>query len=132
MAGNYGIENDSSFSVDMGKAVKNKNHIVKQLTSGVAALLKSNAVDICYGEAVLVDEHTIECGNKLYKAENILLCGGSKTNKIPIPGIENANVLTSDEILDITELPKRLAIIGGGVIGCEIGAAFAYYRSRLQ
>ena len=131
MAGNYGIENDSSFSVDMGKAVENKNHIVKQLTSGVAALLKSNAVDICYGEAVLVDEHTIECGNKLYKAENILLCGGSKTNKIPIPGIENANVFTSDEILDITELPKRLAIIGGGVIGCEIGAAFADYGSKV-
>lgn len=131
MAGKYGIKNDSSFSVDMAKAVENKNQVVKQLTSGVAGLLKSNAVDVVYGEAELVDEHTIECQNKLYKAENIILCGGSKTSKIPIPGIESADVLTSDDILDMKELPEKLAIIGGGVIGCEIGAALAYYGSKV-
>lgn len=131
MAEKYGIKNDSSFSMDMAKAVENKNQIVRQLTSGVAGLLKSNAVDVVYGKAELVDEHTIECQSKLYKAENIILCGGSKTSKIPISGIESADVLTSDEILDMKELPEKLAIIGGGVIGCEIGAAFAYYGSKV-
>ncbi|HML36447.1 MAG TPA: dihydrolipoyl dehydrogenase [Bacillota bacterium] len=126
-AAKYGILNDTFFSVDMNKAVANKNSVVKQLTQGVGGLLKSNGVEVVYGDAALASETSVACGGQEYHARSIILCGGSKTNRIPIPGIEDENVLTSDKILDLTELPRRLAIIGGGVIGCEIATAFHYY-----
>ena len=52
-------------------------------------------------------------------------------DRVPIPGIEGKNVLTSDQILDIYERPKRLVIIGGGVVGCEIASVFKYYGSEV-
>lgn len=130
-ASGYGIMNDSTITVDMKKAVLHKNSVVKQLTQGVGGLLKSNRVRVVYGEAQMAGENTITCGGEVYSANNIILCGGSKTHRIPIPGIEDGNVLTSDEILDLQEVPEKLAIIGGGVIGCEMAAVFSHYGSSV-
>lgn len=131
MASMYGIDVNENFSVDMKKAVKNKNSVVNQLTQGVGALLKSNQVHVIDGEAYLESEHEIICDGKKYMADSIILCGGSKVDRVPIPGIEGKSVLTSDQILDIYERPKRLAIIGGGVVGCEIASVFKYYGSEV-
>ena len=131
MASMYGIDVNENFSVDMKKAVKNKNSVVNQLTQGVGALLKSNQVHVIDGEAYLESEHEIICDGKKYMADSIILCGGSKVDRVPIPGIEGKNVLTSDQILDIYERPKRLVIIGGGVVGCEIASVFKYYGSEV-
>lgn len=128
-ASKYGINGSTDFEMDMKKAVDNKNRVVKQLTQGVGVLLRSNQVDVVYGEAHLQTEHEILCNGQKYQAENIILCGGSKINRIPIPGIEEESVLTSDQILDIQEVPEHLAIIGGGVIGCELASVFKYYGS---
>ncbi|MCF0145280.1 MAG: dihydrolipoyl dehydrogenase [Eubacterium sp.] len=127
----YGIQNDKSFTVDMPKAVAHKNQVVKQLTGGVAGLLRSHKIDVVYGSASLASETEIVCGGKTYSADKILLCGGSKAVRIPIPGIESPNVLTSDEILDLEKLPKKMIVIGGGVIGCEMGTVFASYGCEL-
>lgn len=123
----YGIVNDASFQIDLKQAVSNKNRVVNRLTGGVAALLKSNNIKVVYGEASLETEDTILCGGVEYRAEKIILCGGSKTIRIPVEGMEHKNVMTSDEILDLQELPGRLSIIGGGVIGCEIATVFRSY-----
>lgn len=131
MAKQYGVINDMNVSVDMKKAVENKNRVVKQLTGGVGTLLKSNGVTVVAGEASLASETTVVCGDCEYQADNIILCGGSVCGRIPIPGIEHENVLTSDELLDLEVLPKRLAIIGGGVIGCEMASAFHNYGSKI-
>ncbi len=130
-AAQRGILNDPKTSVNMPKVVEYKNGVVKKLTGGVAVLLKSNGVDVVYGTAKMVNETTISCGDKTYTAKSTLLCGGSKAGIIPIPGVENPNVLTSDGILDIQELPGRLCIIGGGVIGCEVATAFAGFGSQV-
>lgn len=140
MAKRYGVVQNTDFFMDMKAAVSNKNAVVKQLTQGVGALLRSNGVEVVYGDACLAAVEsgcggargasglkTIVCGGQEFTAKNVLLCGGSKAGRIPIPGIDHENVLTSDEILDLERLPKRLGIIGGGVIGCEIGAAFSAY-----
>ena len=127
MAKTYGILHDPVFSFDMKGAVKNKNGVVKKLTQGVGALLRSNGVEVVYGDARLTSPNSVSCEGREYMAKSILLCGGSQAGKIPIPGIDHEHVLTSDEILDLEQLPKRLGIIGGGVIGCEIGAAFHAY-----
>ena len=127
----YGIKVDQNFSVDMEKAVANKKKVVKTLTDGVGALLKSHGIKVVYGEAALASKNEVVCDGKGYTADSILLCGGSKAGIIPIPGIECKYVLTSDEILDLAEVPKRLAVIGGGVIGCEMATVFASYGSEV-
>ena len=119
-----GIVVGGKFRVDMKKVVANKNQVVKTLTGGVRSLLQSNGVTVIYGEAFLEGSHMVACGGKTYTADKIILCGGSNTVRIRIPGVDNRNVLTSTEILDIEELPARLCIIGGGVIGCEFASAF--------
>ena len=121
----------SSLTVDMPKVVAYKNGVVKKLTTGVASLLKSHKVDVIKGEASMEDATHISCAGELYEAKHTILCGGSVAGSIPIPGIEQENVLNSDAILDITDIPERLAIIGGGIIGCEIATAFAAFGSKV-
>lgn len=130
-AGSRGIVMDPTASVDMKKVVAYKDKVVSTLTGGVAGLLKSNGVKVVNGEASLKDEHSILCNGAVVTAANILLCGGSAAGRVPIPGIDNPNVLDSTGMLALTELPKRLCIIGGGVIGCELGDAFAAFGSQV-
>lgn len=82
------------------------------------------------GEASLEDATTVACDGKTYKADKIILCGGSKAIRIPIPGVDHKDVMTSDEILAMTEVPERLGIIGGGVIGCEMASCIQRIRKQ--
>ena len=127
-----GIHVDAkAVSFDMKKALSNKNDVVKKLTGGVAALLKSNGVAVISGEGIIKDAGTVSVGGKAYSGKSLIYAGGSIPTRINIPGIEAKNVLTSDEILDIDEVPKKLAVIGGGVIGVELGQAFASFGSKV-
>ena len=94
-AAQHGVINDPTTSVNMEKVVANKDHVVHQLTGGVGALLRSNQVTVVKGEAELTGEHEIACGGKVYTADSVILCGVSVATRIPIPGIEDPNVLTS-------------------------------------
>jgi len=126
-AADRGIIVNAEISVDMPKVVAYKNKVVKALTGGVAGLLASNGVTVVKGEAKLAAADSVECGGRLYNAQKIILCGGSRAGRVPIPGVDHKDVMTSDDILDMNELPKRLGIIGGGVIGCEIASAFSVF-----
>ncbi|MDR1578828.1 MAG: dihydrolipoyl dehydrogenase [Synergistaceae bacterium] len=128
----FGITVDvGSVSVDMPRLVAFKDTVVKKLTGGVASLLKSNGVEVTRGEAKLEDEHTVSSDDKRFSAKNVILCGGSLSGRIPVPGIDHPKVLTSDGMLEVREIPRRLAVIGGGVIGCEIATAFRAFGSEV-
>lgn len=126
MAASRGIIFESTqYKVDMPKVVQHKNSVVKKLTSGVEALLRSNQVEIFKGTAkinknkdVVIDDKTVIKGDK------IILAGGSKVSSVKIPGVENPNILSSDDLLALEVLPETLAVIGGGVIGIEMAQAF--------
>jgi dihydrolipoamide dehydrogenase len=122
---------DPTVRVDMEKAVKEKNAVVKKLTGGVASLLKSNGVDVYSGEALIRPDKTVTVGDKTLKAKNVIFAGGSKAARLNLPGMESARVLTSDEILDLKTVPETLAIIGGGVIGVEMASVFAAFGSQV-
>lgn len=116
---------DTSFSVDMAKLVKYKDGVVKKLTNGVAALLKSNGVDIYKGVGrINKNKNVVVNGKQIIKTDKVILAGGSKASRINIPGADCAHVLTSDDILSLTTLPKSLVVIGGGVIGVEMAQAY--------
>ena len=112
---------------DWSKIMARKDSIVKQLTGGVGALLKKNGVTLYKGEAVCKDGHTVTVGDETLTTGYILLATGTT----PLHVLQNVDsdvtILTTDELLSIEALPESLAIIGGGVIGCEIANIFASF-----
>ncbi|MFS1663730.1 dihydrolipoyl dehydrogenase [Streptococcus sp. zg-JUN1979] len=117
----------TNYVIDMDKTVAFKNSVVKTLTGGVRGLLKANKVDIFNGLGVVNPDKTVTIGQETIKGRNIILATGSKVSRINIPGIDSPLVLTSDDILDLREMPKSLAVMGGGVVGIELGLVWASY-----
>ena len=125
------LENEK-FTIDMPKVISLKNEIVKTLTNGVQGLLKSNSIKIFKGVGKInKDKDVVINGEKVLRTNKVILAGGSKVGSVNIPGIESKRVLTSDDILDLKELPKSLAVIGGGVVGVELGQAYLSFGSEV-
>ena len=123
--------------LDIAKFVEWKDGIVGKLTGGVGGLLKSHKVDVHKGTAVLVSKTTVEVtdskGNKTsLQAENVVIATGS--HPIAIPGFEfdGKNVWSSTEALAPSTVPKRVLVIGGGVIGLELGLVYHKLGSELR
>jgi dihydrolipoamide dehydrogenase len=125
----YGVKADG-VSYDFGQIVARKNKVVKKLVAGVGAKMKAHNVQVVRGEAFIkgrsADGIEITANGETYHAANLLLCTGSEAFVPPIPGIKEAGdiILTNREILALTEQPKSLVIIGGGVIGMEFASFY--------
>lgn len=119
--------------VDVRAAVERKNRVVAQLTQGVETLLGGEGITLVGGKARFVDSHTIavEGSDEQYTAPNIIIATGSVTKYLPIEGKDLPGVVSSTELLDIDELPERLCIIGGGVIGLEFASIFNSFGSKV-
>ncbi len=109
------------------KIQEEKKKTVKKLTNGVSWLLKKAGVNVLQGKATLLPQKTIQCNGEIFTADNIIIATGSYPSRPPIPGIEYA--IDSTEILNLERLPKRLIVIGGGVIGMEMASAFNAFGS---
>ena len=115
----------------LAEAIARKNEVVEKLKAGVAQLMKTPGITLVEGEARFIDAHTVAVGGEQYEAKNIIIATGSKTKFLPIPGAHAEGVLTSTELLNLTTLPQRLAIIGGGVIGLEFASIFQSLGSQV-
>lgn len=127
-ADEFGIKIDG-YSFDVAKIQERKRGIVKQLTGGIEQLLKANGVEVLKGNAAIKDKNIVqvstEDGNTSdIVAKNIIIATGSKPLRPGIPGIESKGVYTSEEMLEFDKVPKKLAVIGGGVIGMEFACIF--------
>jgi dihydrolipoamide dehydrogenase len=124
----FGVTLDG-YNLDMTKVQSRKNEVVNKLVSGIDQLLQGNNVEVIKGKAYFkgnkVVEVVTENGKIELSAKNIIIATGSLTSSVPVPGIELPGVITSDEILNLNEIPKSLAILGGGVVGVEFGGIFA-------
>ncbi|WP_095156910.1 dihydrolipoyl dehydrogenase [Pseudomonas sp. Irchel 3E13] len=112
-------------TLDIGQSVAWKNGIVDRLTSGVAALLKKNDVKVIHGWAKIIDGKQVEIdGQDLrIQCEHLLLATGSSSVELPMLPLGGA-VISSTEALSPSQLPKRLAVVGGGYIGLELGIVY--------
>ncbi|WP_050614636.1 dihydrolipoyl dehydrogenase [Bacillus testis] len=121
-------------TLDFSKVQSFKEGVVKKLTGGVASLLKGNKINVVYGEAYFVDEHTIrvmdETSAQTYTFNNAILATGS--TPIEIPAFKySKRVIDSTGALNLQELPKSMVVIGGGYIGTELSGAYANFGTKV-
>jgi len=113
----------SAPTLDISKSVEWKDGIVDRLTTGVAALLKKNKVQVIHGWAKVVDGKTVEVGDTRIQCEHLVLATGSTSVNLPILPI-GGPIISSTEALAPKSVPKRLVVVGGGYIGLELGIAY--------
>jgi len=108
-------------------AAERKQAVIEQLRGGIDMLLKN--VQVIRGKAQFKDSKTVVCEGQEYTADRIIIATGSVSASLPIPGAESC--LTSKEILDLTQVPESLCVIGGGVIGLEFASIFRSFGSEV-
>ncbi len=116
-------------SFDWPALIEAKDKEISRLSQIYISMLKNSSVEIIDGHAVLVDPHTVEVAGRNYTAENILIATGSWPETPDIPGIEH--VISSNEALDLKELPRRIVIVGGGYIAVEFAGIFSGLGSEV-
>src|SRR3989449_5620073 len=114
---------------DWSAAQKRKGAVVDQLVKGVEGLLKAGGVTSYKGSARLAGKGLVEVAGDQLQANDIVIATGSAVARIPLPGAELT--IDSDQILELKEVPRRLAVIGGGVVGMEFAAMFAALGSKV-
>jgi dihydrolipoamide dehydrogenase len=122
--------------VDWGAALSRKNDVVNRLVRGVTGLLKSRKVEIFEGYGRLagggVHVDLAEGGERHLEARSVIVATGSVPRTIPGYEFDGTRIVSSNEALDWTERPQRVAIIGGGVIGCEFASMLADFGSEVH
>jgi len=122
-AAGLGLTGTTGVGLDWGAVIARKNRIVASWSEDKEGGLARQGVTVLRGRATFVGPHELRVGERTVTAERVVVATGSSPARPPIEGIEHA--LTSDQLLDRTSLPGRMVVIGGGVIGMELGVAFA-------
>ena len=119
-------------SATFAEAVARQPQVVGQLRSGVESILAHPDITLVRQRAVFVDAHSVEANGERYAAPHIIVATGSETKWLPIEGVDSdSRVVDSTGLLALTELPKRLCIIGAGVIGMEFASIFNRFGSEV-
>ncbi|HLQ31267.1 MAG TPA: dihydrolipoyl dehydrogenase [Chloroflexota bacterium] len=131
----FGIHAEN-VSVDYPAMVKREQTVVKRLVGGVGTLFKSNGIQTLMGLASFNDDKSIavklkDGGEEQVKAKDVIVATGSSPSRPPLPGMDLPGVIDSTGALQLDQVPKRLTVVGGGVIGVEFGCMFANLGSRV-
>ncbi len=120
--------------VNLAQMITRKNEVVKQNTDGISYLMKKNKIDTYEGVGSFKDKNTIVVKGKtesILETKNTIIATGSKPSILPFITIDKKRVITSTEALNLTEIPKHLVLIGGGVIGLELGSVYARLGAKV-
>lgn len=109
---------------ELADIVARKDSIVDQLRQAIAAVLSAPGITLINKKASFVDDHTIEADGERYTADNIIIATGSSHKTLRLETLDESMLLTSDSLLSLTDFPRRLVIVGAGVIGMEFASIF--------
>lgn len=123
--------------VNMPQMIKRKSEVVEQTVKGIDFLMKKNKIDVYHGHGSFVDKNTVsiakEDGSKEeITSDKIIIATGSKPIMPDSFPYDKERVITSTEALNISEVPKRMVLVGGGVIGLELGSVFARLGTEVE
>lgn len=132
----HGIEL-KDLKVNMPQMIKRKSEVVEQTVKGVEFLMKKNKIDVFNGWGSFLDANTIKVvkedgSSEEIKTDKVIIATGSKPNTPDAFNYDGNRVITSTEALEITKVPKRMVIIGGGVIGLELGSVYARLGTEVE
>ena len=123
----HGIEIPGEIKVNLEKMIGRKRQVVEQTTQGINFLMEKNKIEVFQGIGRFVDATHIEVvGEKTHtlEAKNTIIATGSKPGSLPFIELDNERIITSTEALELKEIPKHMLVIGGGVIGLELGQVY--------
>lgn len=132
----HGI-NISKPKVNFEQMMNRKNEVVQQTCNGISFLMEKNKIDVHHGLGSFVDKNTIKinvANGKSFdiKTEKVIIATGSKPTLLPFIKIDKKRIITSTEALNLKEVPKHLIVIGGGVIGLELGSVYARLGAKVS
>lgn len=123
------------WSFDFTQTQSWKNGIVQRLSGGIASLLKGNKIDVIKGKARFIGSHEVEIENDNQKTnigfESCIVATGSSPSEISGLMIDGNQIVSSDHMLSLTDIPRKLVVVGGGYIGVELGTAYAKFGSEV-
>lgn len=122
--------------VNLPQMIARKNEVVKANTDGIKFLMKKNKIDSYEGLGSFVNKNTIKITkadgtSQTIETDKTIIATGSKPSSLPFINIDKKRVITSTEALNLTEIPKHLVLIGGGVIGLELGSVYARLGAKV-
>lgn len=132
----HGI-NLSSLKVDLKQMIGRKDEVVKQNVDGIQYLMKKNKIDVHHGLGSFVDKNTVKVtkedgSSENIQGKNIIIATGSKPSTLPFIKLDKKRVITSTEALNLKEIPKHMIVIGGGVIGMELGSVYGRMGAKVS
>jgi len=124
-------------AVNLPQMIARKDEVVTQNVDGIQFLMKKNKVDVHHGLGSFVDAHTVKVTKEDGSAtdiqgKNIIIATGSKPASLPFISVDKKRIITSTEALKMKEIPKHLIVIGGGVIGMELGSVYGRLGSKVS
>ncbi|HMR56998.1 MAG TPA: FAD-dependent oxidoreductase, partial [Cyclobacteriaceae bacterium] len=131
----HGVEINEP-KANLAQMIKRKAGVIKSNVEGIAYLMKKNKIDVHTGVGSFVDKNTIKIAGKDGKetqitTEKVIIATGSKPTPLPFAPFDKKRIISSTEALELKEIPKHLIIIGGGVIGMELGSVYARIGSKV-
>ena len=132
----HGIEIEGTVKVDLNKMISRKNSVVEQTTKGIDFLMSKNNITVFNGIGSFVDNKTIKISNIKGCSEinfkKAVIATGSKPISLPFVKFDKDRIISSTEALQLKEIPKKLIVIGGGVIGLELGQVYNRLGSEVS
>lgn len=128
----FGIEVPQSVNVDFGATMQRMRRLRARISPNDSAQrFRDLGVDVFFGQARFIDSSTVDVDGTKLKFKRAVIATGARAAAPPIPGLNMVDYLTNENIFALTELPRRLGVIGAGPIGCEMAQAFAQFGSEV-
>ncbi len=130
----HGVDIKGEVQVNIKQMIERKNGVVKQTCDGIDYLMKKNKIDVYKGIGSFVNKNTIKISGEkelTIETDKTIIATGSKPSSLPGVDIDKKRIITSTEALNMTEVPKHLIVIGGGVIGLELGSVYARLGAKV-
>lgn len=122
-ARDFGIQADN-VRIDFPGIMTHKRKSANRLVSGVEQLMKANKIRVCRGEGQILSPHLVKVNGEEITTRKVIIATGSESTPLHVPGSDLPGVLTTDDVLEITELPQSLVVIGGSHVGVEFASIF--------
>ncbi len=126
----------TNLKADLKQMIKRKDEVVSQTVAGIDYLMKKNKIDVYHGTGAFMDKHSISVkGHEketIIQTDKVIIATGSKPASLPFIKLDKKRVITSTEALSLKTIPKHLIVIGGGVIGLELGSVYARLGAKVS